>query len=154
MSANATALGSGNTATIPTQVKGTPICYEVPFLEDTDSFAHWEICITMVLEENDLMSIVDGSLTKPDQTADPVGHVEWMSKDWWAHMHIATTVCKGALDLILKKKSAKECWDKLIARYQGKGGRHVVFLMESFFQTPLTDAELMEPQLNKLVKAN
>ena len=76
----------------------------------------------MVLEENDLMSVVDRSLTKPNQTANPVGHMEWMSKDWWAHMHIATTVCKGALDLILKKKSAKECWDKLTARYQGKGG--------------------------------
>ena len=122
MSANATALGSGNIATVPTQVKGTPIRYEVPFLEDTDSFAHWEFCITMVLEENDLMSVVDGSLTKPDQTANPIGHAEWMSKDRWACMHIATTVCKGALDLILKKKSAKECWDKLTARYQGKGG--------------------------------
>ena len=69
-------------------------------------------------------------------------------------MHIATTMQKGALDLILQKTSAKDCWDKLTAHYQGKGGRHVAFLMESFFQMPLTDAEPMEAQLNKLIEAN
>ena len=116
MSANTTASGSGNTVTIPTQVKGTPIHYKVPFLKDADSFTHWEFCITMVLEENDLMSVINRSLTKPDQTVDPVGRAEWMSKDWRAHMHIPTTVHKGALNLILKKKLAKECWDKLTAR--------------------------------------
>ena len=29
-----------------------------------------------------------------------------------------------------------------------------MYLMESFFQSPLTDGEPMEPQLNKLVKAS
>lgn len=33
-------------------------------------------------------------------------------------------------------------------------GHHVAYLMESFFWTPPTDTEPMEPQINKLVEAN
>ena len=87
---NANALSSSGTA--PTLAKGNSIRYEVPFLEDADSFVHWSFCITMVLEELDLMTIVDGSLPKPDQTADPTGYMDWMLKDRRAHMHIATTM--------------------------------------------------------------
>jgi len=57
------------------------IHYEVPILEDADGYAHWYFCMTMVLEESDLMGIIDGSLPTPNVTADPTGHVDWMSKD-------------------------------------------------------------------------
>jgi hypothetical protein len=149
-----TQTGTTHSVAMATSSKAAQIRYEVPILEDADGYAHWHFCMTMVLEENDLMTIVEGSLVKPDPTMDATGHADWMSKDRRARIQIATTLRKGVLNLILREKTAKDCWDKLAARYQGKGGQRIAYLMESFFQTPLTDAEPMEPQLNKLVEAS
>jgi hypothetical protein len=84
----------------------------------------------------------------------PTGHASWNAKDLKVQIQIATTLCKGPLNLIMQATSTKDCWDKLIARYQGKGGCHVTYLMESFFHTPLTDMEPMEPQIQKLIEAD
>jgi hypothetical protein len=107
----------------------------------------------MILEDSDLMAVADGSLARPSATADPTGHAEWISKDRKARIQIATTLRKGPLNLILEAKTAKECWDRIVARYQGRGGRRIAYLMESFFRVNLTDTEPLEPQLNRLVEA-
>src|SRR6266850_755653 len=149
-----TQTGTTNTVAVAMSSQSASIRYKVPILEDADGYAHWHFCMTMVLEESDLMGITDGTLTKPNTTADPSEYTDWMSKDHQACIQIATTLQKGALNLILQAKTAKECWEKLEARYQGKGGHHIVYLMESFFQSSLSDAEPIEPQLNKLVEAS
>jgi hypothetical protein len=100
----------------------------------------------MVLKEGNLMGVVDSSLPMSNATTDSSWHMDCMSKDHQACIHITTTLHKGALNLILQAKTAKECWEKLEAQYQGKGGCHIAYLMESFFQSPLTDTEPMEPQ--------
>ena len=81
-------------------------------------------------------------------------YASWVSQDLKAQLQIATTLRKGALNVILQANSAKDCWDRLNARYQGRGNCHVAYLMQSFYRMPLTDTEPMEPQLNKLVEAN
>jgi len=128
--------------------------YEIPMLEDTEGYMHWHYCMTMVLEENDLMSVTDGTLAKPNATTDADGYADWISRDLKARIQIATTLRNGPLNLILQAKSAKECWDKLATRYQGRGGRRIAYLMRSFFRSSLTDGEPMEPQIDKLVEVN
>ena len=91
---------------------------------------------------------------KPNATTDPNGYADWVSLDMKAKLQIVTTLCKGALNVIIQANSMKDCWERLIAWYQGKGGHRVVYLMQTFYRTMLTDTEPMEPQLNKLVKAN
>jgi polyisoprenoid-binding protein YceI len=108
-------IGSTNAVAVATSSRGASIRYEVPFLEDTDGYVHWHFCVTMVLEESDLMGVVDGTLAMPNATTDPAGHADWMSKDRRARIQIATTLRKSALNLILRAKTAKECWDKLEA---------------------------------------
>ena len=71
-----------------------------------------------------------------------------------AKLQIATTLCEGALNIILQASSMKDCWEHLITQYQGKGGCHVAYLTQSFYWTMLTDTEPMELQMNKLVEAN
>jgi|SRR6266850_176234 len=149
-----TQTGTTNTVAVAMSSQSASIRYKVPILEDADGYAHWHFCMTMVLEESDLMGITDGTLTKPNTTADPSEYTDWMSKDHQAHIQITTTLQKGTLNLILQAKTAKECWEKLEAQYQGKGGHHIAYLMESFFQSPLSNTEPMEPQLNKLVEVS
>ena len=108
----------------------------------------------LALQDSSLLSVVDGTFAKPDATADPNSYVDWVSSDTKAKLQIATTLHKGALNVILQASSTKDCWECLIAQYQGKGGRRVAYLMQSFYRTMLTDTEPMEPQLNKLVEAN
>jgi hypothetical protein len=108
----------------------------------------------MVLEDSDLMGIVDSSLLRPNAAMHPADHADWVSRDRKARIQIATTLCKGPLNLILQIKNAKGCWDRLADRYQGKGNRRVAWLMQAFYRTPLTDTEPMEPQINKLIEAS
>ena len=108
----------------------------------------------LALQDCGLLSVVDGTFAKPDATSDPNGYADWVSSDTIAELQIATTLRKGALNVILQASSAKDCWERLFARYEGKGGRRVVYLMQSFYRMMLTDTEPMEPQLNKLVEAN
>ena len=141
---------SGNNAT---SSRG-PLRYEIPTLEDAEGFTHWHFCMKMVLQDNDLLAVTDGTLPRPNATTDAAGYESWNAKDLKARIQIATTLRKGPLNLIMQSTSAKDCWDKLIARYQGKGGRRVAYLMESFFRTPLNDSEPMEPQIQKLIEAD
>jgi hypothetical protein len=98
-----TNMQTGNTHSVAmaTSSKATQIHYKVPILKDADGYAHWHFCMTMVLEENDLMTIVKGSLIKPDPTVDATGHADWMLKDRRACIQISTTLHKGALNVML-----------------------------------------------------
>jgi LTR polyprotein gag-polypeptide-like protein len=51
----------------------------------------------------------------------------------------------------LDAKSAKECWDKLANKLEGKGEGHVAFLMEEVFCGNLSESEPMEPQIERLL---
>jgi hypothetical protein len=128
--------------------------YEISTLEDAEGFTHWHFCMKMVLQDNNLLAIMDGTLPQPDTTADPTRHASWNAKDLKVQIQITTTLHKGPLNLIMQATSAKDCWDKLITRYQGKGGHRIAYLIESFFCTPLTDTEPMEPQIQKLIEAD
>ena len=128
--------------------------YEIPILEDTKGFTHWHFCMKLALQDCGLLSVIDGTYAKPDATADPNSYADWVSLDLKAKLQIATTLHKGALNVILQASSVKDCWEHLIAWYQGKGGHCIAYLMQSFYRTMLTDTEPMEPQINKLVKAN
>jgi len=135
-------------------IRTGPTRYEIPMLEDAEGYTHWQYCMTMVLEDSDLMSIVDGTLPRPNAATHPVDHANWVSRDRKARIEIATTLRKGPLNLILQIKTSKGCWDRLADRYQGKGNRRVAWLMQAFYRTPLTDTEPMEQQLNKLIEAS
>ena len=117
-------------------IRTGPTRYEIPMLEDAEGYTHWQYCMTMVLEDSDLMSIVDGTLPRPNAATHPVDHANWVSRDRKARIQIATTLRKGPLNLILQIKTSKGCWDRLADRYQGKGNRRVAWLMQAFYRTP------------------
>ena len=87
----------------------------------------------LVLQDCGLLSIIDMTYAKPDATANPNSYMDWISLDMKAKLQIATTLHKGALNNILQASSAKDCWEHLIAQYQGKGGCHIIYLMQSFY---------------------
>ena len=132
----------------------TQICYKIPILEDTDGFTHWHFCMKLALRDNNLLSVVDGTVAKPNVATDPDAYADWISRDLKAQLQIATTPHKGALNVILQATLAKDCWDQLTAQYQGRGNRRIAYLMQSFYHMLLTDTKPLEPQLNKLVEVN
>jgi len=151
---NAPTTQAGTGTATSMQSRSTQIHYEIPILEDADGFTHWHFCMKLVLQDSDLLSVVDGTLPKPNVATDLDAYTSWVSRDLKAQLQIATTLRKGALNVILQANSAKDCWDRLNAQYQRRGNCRVAYLMQSFYCMPLTDTEPMEPQLNKLVEAN
>jgi len=97
-----------------------------------------------------LWGVVDGSLTKPDQTIDPTGHNEGCKKDRDARIQIAVSLKQGPSDTIAGAKTAKACWDKLTDRFCEQ---RVAYLMEELFHTAIVESEPLETQINKLLQA-
>jgi hypothetical protein len=117
-------------AMAPTHSRVAQICYKIPILEDTEGFTHWHFCMKLALQDCGLPSVINRMLAKPDATADPNGYVDWVSSDTKVKLQIATsTLHKGALNVILQATSVKDCWEHLIAQYQGKGGHRITYLM-------------------------
>ena len=112
------------------------------------------VVLVQVLQEGVQSQERQGWMRKIGVDHNTNGYMDWISSDMKAKLQIATTLCKGALNIILQASSIKDCWECLIAQYQGKGGHHIAYLMQSFYRTMLTNTKPMELQLNKLVEAN
>ena len=61
--------------------RSTQTRYEVPMLEDSEGYAHWQYCMTLVLEDSDLMGVIDGTYAKPSATLDAAGYADWVHRD-------------------------------------------------------------------------
>ena len=143
---------SGTSSSAPI-AKGHPRMFNIPFLDDNGSnFAFWRFRVRMVLELRDLWHVVDGSKTKPTTNTDP-DYEDWISKDHKARAQITLTLKDEPLNSVLFSTNAKDCWDKLSERYEGKGEQKIVYLIDEVFQSTLSESEPLEPQINALIRA-
>jgi len=70
----------------------------------------------LALWDSNLLSVVDGTLTKPNMATDLDTYTNRVSRDLKAQLQIATTLYKGALNIILQATSAKDCWDWAVTK--------------------------------------
>src|SRR6266702_1203419 len=68
---------------------------------------------------------------KPDPTTDATTHAEWAHKDQKAFAQITLTLKDKPFNSVLFATTAKECWDKLSERYEGKGEQKIVLSTKS-----------------------
>jgi hypothetical protein len=128
--------------------------FDIPFLDDSGSnFAFWRFRIRMVLELRDLWTLVDGSKAKPDEKADATGYADWISKDREARAQITLTLKDEPLNSVLFATNAKDCWDKLMECYEGKGEQKIVYLIDEVFRSTISESKPLEPQINALICA-
>jgi hypothetical protein len=128
-----------------------PHHYDIPLLnDDGNDFVVWKFRVQLVLKLRDLWTVVDGTWTKPDVTVDRDGSVCWTRRDLDALAQISFTLKDGPLTYVVGVKSAKECWERLLARYEGT--QNTALLMEELFRTTLSESKPLEPQVNTLVR--
>ncbi len=129
-------------------------CYDIPILDDeVTEFVYWKFRVQVVLEAQDLWTVVDGTFAKPNASTDPTGFADWSCKDRAARIQISLSLHNEPLKAVCRAKTAKECWDKLTSYFKSKGGRfgRVLPLMEELFQTTLSESEPIEPQIDRRV---
>ena len=85
------------TGTTSTQSRAAQICYKIPILEDTNGFTHWHFCMKLALRDNDLLSVVNGTVAKPNVVTDLDAYTDWVSRDLKAQLQIMTMLRKGAV---------------------------------------------------------
>ena len=64
---------------------------------------------------------------------------------------IEFTIKDNPLQTILDATSAKDAWDQLCNRYEGKGKKCLVCLCNKVFHIKFTDTEPLETQMNNLL---
>jgi transposase InsO family protein len=76
---------------------------------------------------------------------------DWKLRDEEATAQIEFTIKDDPLQTILDATSAKDAWDRLCDRYEGKGKKRLVRLCDKVFHTKFTDTEPLETQMNDLL---
>jgi gag-polypeptide of LTR copia-type len=134
---------------------GHPHIYDIPPLEDDwNNYLSWKYQAEMVLSLQGLWAIVDGTLPKPDPSADPTAVADWSHKDRNAHAQIALSLKDGPLNTVCGATSARECWDKLSVRYHGRWKPQLVHLIDEVFRSTFSDSKPLQPQIDSLMHSS
>ena len=157
MSGNATTSGTGNATTTGTTTTTTSKArdrdsrkYKIPALDaDGSDFGSWKHRVRRALRVQNLWDIVNGKETRP-AAGDPLLD-DWIVHDEEATAQIEFTIANAPLQTILDATSSKEAWDRLCERYEGKGKKCLVRLIDKVFHTAFTDTEPLEAQINDLL---
>jgi transposase InsO family protein len=149
---NASSAGAAITAS--TSQKGSTRHFDIPFLEENGgNYIFWKHRVQMILEIRELWPIVIGADPCPDSTTSPDAHAEWICRDREARAQIMLTLRDEPLNNVLAVTTAKESWEELSVRYEGKGEQKLLQLINEVFRSTLSDAEPLGPQINTVTRA-
>ena len=76
---------------------------------------------------------------------------DWVLHDEEALAQIEFMIKDDPLQTILDASGSKAAWDLLCDRYEGKGKKHLVQLIDKVFHTAFSDSEPLESQINNLL---
>lgn len=91
--------------------------YKIDRLTDTN-FQPWKTKMTMILQTQDLMGIVDGTSVCPAPAAPT--HADWLAKDLKARLEMLLHMEDAQTQAVRTLTTAKAIWDYLIATYERK----------------------------------
>lgn len=127
--------------------------FDIPKLNnDGSNFQTWKFRVTKVLDSRGLQQTVTGDDPKPRGTSDSDKALiaEWIKRDKDTQAQLTLTLEDEPLNGVLYATSAKDIWDKLNSRYEGKGKQTIAFLIRELFRSTLSDESALEPQLNAM----
>ena len=124
--------------------------YKITTLKaDGSNFGAWKHRVQRALGINGLWKIVQG--TEPRPAAGDPSLNDWTLHDEEAMAQIEFTIKDDPLQTILDTSGAKDAWDRLCDRYEGKGKKRLVRLIDKVFHTAFSDSEPLESQINDLL---
>src|SRR5258705_1167273 len=146
--------GAAASNTCATPARASSKLYNVPLLEDNGAnFAFWKHRVSLVLQIRELWPLVDGTELPPTDVTTPE-YANWAYRDREARAQIALTLADEPMNTVLNVTTAKESWDKIRARYEGKGKQKIAYLISDLFRSTLTDASPLEPQINAMIRTS
>ena len=81
-------------------------------------FPDWVWCMTLLLEENGCLSMVDGTEPRPGPTADAQVRADWDRLNRRALLLLASNVEANQMTYIRPFRTAREAWVELTRVYQ------------------------------------
>jgi hypothetical protein len=115
-------------------------------LDGASNFCPWRERISLVLEENGLLEIVESKVAAP---ADPVQLATHTKKDVKARRILVDGVKDHIIPHLSSKKSAKEVWEALIKLYQSDNQSKKMLLREKLRSTKMAKGESVVTYLTK-----
>ena len=141
-------------ATATGDAKASSRLYDIPsLLNDGSNYPTWKF--RTVLEVRNLWALVDGTSSRPTATESAPKTAEiasWSTRDREARAQITLTLSDEPLNGVMYAETAKEAWDKLRDRYEGKGKQSIAYLIGELFRNTLDDASPLGPQLNAMLQ--
>jgi hypothetical protein len=98
--------------------------------EDGNNYEIWSIALMLMLCNQGLWAIVDGTKPSPDMMTNTAAHKEWCIKDQEAQLIILLALKKVSQKCVYCAKTSKQYWDCICAWYSGSSNRRTVSLLE------------------------
>ncbi|KAI5634819.1 gag-polypeptide of LTR copia-type domain-containing protein [Phthorimaea operculella] len=115
-------------------------------LEGERNWSVWKFQITVTLNPlkgAELFSVVDGSLEKPDDTAEKKTETAaWIKKDIKAQSVIVSRLSEEAMIHVLTCETAADMWAKLHSVFEAKSATSTLMLQQKFLQSKYEGGEL------------
>ncbi|OBZ71294.1 Retrovirus-related Pol polyprotein from transposon TNT 1-94 [Grifola frondosa] len=142
---------TATTAASTTHAHQSSRLFDVTHLKDDGSnFQTWKYRIMKILDQRGLWDIASGAEKDPG-VGDVTLQASWVNRDKEALIQITLTLDDEPLSGVIHVSHAAEAWDKLNARYEGKGKQTIAYLIGELFRDTLSDDSPLEPQLNAMV---
>src|SRR5882757_4240315 len=122
-----------------------------PFEETGIDFLQWKHKMTLSLRLRGTWDVVTGAYPKPLQIRDPGKLSDWLMRDSDAQQLIAMSVKGEAMNRVLLCSTAKDAWETLVDRYEGKGEKQITHLMGDLYRRNFVKSEPLEPQINQML---
>ena len=97
-----------------------------------------------------LMSIADGSESKPPDSADAVVKADWRRRDNQAISLLCQTIDESMLKHVMSCVTSKQIWDKLKFIHEQNASENVHSLQGEFYKCSITSEETIIDFLGKL----
>jgi gag-polypeptide of LTR copia-type len=126
--------------------------FNIPPLDQEESnYLAWQYQTKLALRIYGLLDAIE--VASPDPLLDPDGAAAWARKNDSAWGLIVFGLSGEPLREVFDAISAKDCWNKLRARYEGMGDIKVAQLTQKIFHTQFTEGDPLEPQINNIIEA-
>lgn len=117
---------------------------------DGSNFRTWKFQINNILRSQDLLGIVDGSIEKPEETAEAKIKNAWSQRDGKAMAILFASVNGEQSSHLLDCKSAKNIMDVLESIHSKKSDVRIMMLYEEYFGLKMSDDDSVASYYSKV----
>ena len=118
---------------------------------DGAKFPVWKFYMELCFSTKEVMSIVDGTVPQPGESAPEAEKAAWLKGDNLAKQLIGASVTLSVLENLVNCQTSASMWSTLCAFYQHKSKENIYMVQNSFYEYKMNPGDSINTHVNKVI---